>query len=118
MSVEVGVGIFLSAFTCVYARAIFESITTWWQFSLTTLVHVMLHLCHYPVRLTAWYFDVSSYLQEHVLRRHCPSWLHWIADNSTPLQWHCRVCLDMNLRFVTLVVTSIAYLLFVPYLRY
>lgn len=115
VSLEWTAAMLLSFFHAIFYRALFQRLEGWAQFSALAALHVGLTVVFYPVRMTRWYFKLSSRVQQRV--RGVPL-LRLAYDPSNPAQWNTRMSLDYMVRLVSAVGASLNFVVVSAVLHY
>ncbi len=112
VSCEVASEVYMSCFYCIFYRSLFQQLAGWGEFVAVTLVHVLVHFFVYPFRMTSFYFKISSRVIDAL------SFLPCLYDNSNPQQWNIRLSIDFTVRLYALVMSSLAYMVSVTFVRF
>lgn len=115
-SLEYCAEILMGQFHATFFRALFTHLEGWEEFAIVTALHVALVSCLYPLRMTRWYFTVSSRIQKRFIRG-VPV-IGLLYDPSNGAQWNTRLSLDFMCRFVSAVLACTEYLCGTVFLRY
>lgn len=115
-SLEMLNSIQMSCFITTFSRSLFQHIGSWGTLIALLFIHLAQHFILYPLRLTEWYFNLSSKIQEKLL---CVPLLGPAIYDESPLDvWRVRLNLDMATRYVATEASTIAYIITLVFLRY
>lgn len=115
VSSEIAVEIAMSFFFCVFYRALFQQLHSWFVFIAVTGLHLGVHIVIYLIRMTEWYFVFSSKLQQPFKGMFL---IGMVYDGCTLDEWNARMSIDAMVRFVCSVTSSVAFLVSVTFLHY
>lgn len=115
-SIELIFSIQMSCFYTVFNRSLFQHVGSWDTLIALLFLHLAQHFLIYPLRLTRWYFDLSSKIQEKFL---CVPVLGPALYDESPIEvWRVRLNIDMITRYVATESSTLAYILTLAFLRY